>query len=320
MAEIKGEKKNRAFAALLVISVCVLVWLFGLLLTPRYVTVEDWLTTTTYKSFYEKEKDSIDVVILGSSRAQCSVDPKLISDETGLSAYNLSCEQQNLLITYYWLSECLRTQKPKVVLLDTGYLFDNENLPLFSEPHTRKAFDFMKWSDVKLKAILDMKRHNPDEDVPGYFIPLLRYHDRWKEIPFDLSGGEDYDGFCPLTGDLNDYRDVVKFKAYKETEESESMNAVSREYLDKVYDLCEENGIELILFTSMSAEESAKKHAANQSYADEKGIRLIDFNLKETYKKSGLSFYDDADSGNHPNVNGAEKISLYLAKELEGAL
>ena len=61
----------------------------------------------------------------------------------GITSYNLGCERQNLITSYYWLKEALRCQSPKAVVLDSYFLFqyeekDSQNL---SEPYVRKALD-----------------------------------------------------------------------------------------------------------------------------------------------------------------------------------
>lgn len=83
-----------------------------------------WPTTSTFHGFYDMEGGSIDVLFLGSSHCVSAFSPQEIYDGYGLRTYNLGSEQQNLLVSYHWLREALRTQSPKAVVLETYICFD----------------------------------------------------------------------------------------------------------------------------------------------------------------------------------------------------
>ena len=111
----------RAVTFLLLLAVC----LYGVnrVLLPKYYVTGDWPTTSTYLDFYNLEEDTVDVLFLGSSHAAAAFSPVELYETFGIRSYNLGCEQQNVLLSYYWLQEALRFQKPKVVFLDTFMLF-----------------------------------------------------------------------------------------------------------------------------------------------------------------------------------------------------
>ena len=103
-------------------------------LKPEYYYMETWPTTNTYKDFYKLKRDSADVLFFGSSHTVATFDPQVIYDNYGITSYNLGCEQQSLVITYYWLREALKYQSPKAVVLDTYILhqYIDNYLPLCS--------------------------------------------------------------------------------------------------------------------------------------------------------------------------------------------
>ena len=45
-------------------------------------------------------------------------------------------------------------------------------------------------------------------------------------------------------------------------------------------------------------------------------VRFVDFNLDDTYKAVGYSFYDDNSSGNHAGITGAKKMTSYMGNIL----
>ena len=89
------------------------------ILIPKNYFNQNWPTTNTYTDFYKLEKNTVDVLLFGSSHAASSLNPQVIYDTYGIRSYNLSCEQQSPVITYFWLREALKYQSPSVMVLDT---------------------------------------------------------------------------------------------------------------------------------------------------------------------------------------------------------
>lgn len=77
-----------------------------------------WAYLTPVPTFYELEKDSVDVLFLGSSHCYCSIRNAQLWDNYGMAAYSLAISGQDLAASYYWLKEALKTQSPKVVCLE----------------------------------------------------------------------------------------------------------------------------------------------------------------------------------------------------------
>lgn len=291
-------------------------------LVPKFLYGTTWATTSTYTGFYELPEDSADVLLLGSSHMASGISPQKLYDEYGITSYNLGCERQNLITSYYWLLEALRFQSPKAVVLDTYFLFryeegDPDNL---SEPYVRKALDHMRWSSVKREAIDTFAALDEDESVLSYYFPIIRYHSRWTEASeedFTFSEMEDQDrllGFAPLT-------DVSYLNRYEPYEISGSVVAagtveVMAEYLERIRALCEERGISLILIKTPSITENAERHQAVSDYADEHGLLYLDFNEAGLYDQISYDFSRDNADDEHSNIEGAEKMTSCVGKIL----
>ena len=79
------------------------------------------------KKFYMLDEDSVDVLILGSSHAFENINTGFLFDSYGIASYVLSGSVQPYWNTYYYLTEALKTQQPKVIILDAyASTFDNE--------------------------------------------------------------------------------------------------------------------------------------------------------------------------------------------------
>ena len=109
-------------AAAFLTVLCLCLGFFSVLLTPKYYQEDIYPTTSTFCEFYQLEKNSVDVLFLGSSHAVTAFDPCVLYENWGLTSYNLGSEQQSLLISYYWLKEALRYQMYEPYLIQLGFI------------------------------------------------------------------------------------------------------------------------------------------------------------------------------------------------------
>ena len=153
------------------------------ILVPKNYTGE-WLSPVpSYCGFYELKKDTVDVLFLGSSHTYASFCPQVLYDEYGITSYNMGMGNQNLILSYYWLKEALRTQSPSAVVVESVFAFNRCNNPSNSlESATQKSLNYMHWTRNRVDAIKAFCEIEPELYSWESFIPNLRYHDRWKEL------------------------------------------------------------------------------------------------------------------------------------------
>lgn len=294
------------------------------LLIPKYYYNSDWPTTSTYLDFYNMERNSVDVLFLGSSHCAAAFSPLELYREYNIRSYNLGCEQQNLLVSYYWLSEALRFQSPEYVFLDTFMLFPyNKNETLNSaEEATRKAMDIMKWSWVKAEAVYDICRLDTSQKLSSYLFPNERFHTRWKGLFEDdftmrtIAEHETLMGFRPLdfNVDIEGYQTFGKISA-AETEYEEMVPSMLV-YLDKIVELCAKKNIRLVLVKTPTMFYSREAYNTVRMYALEHDLEYLDFNEEVLYAAAGLDFKVDSCDTDHVSVSGAKKVSDYLGEWL----
>lgn len=320
-------KRNMGFIGksicfLLIFAICFSAYVR--LVTPKFFTDISWPTTTTYAGFYDMEKNTVDVLFLGSSHGVTSFLPQELYNQYGITSYNLGCEQQGMVTSYYWLREALRYQSPKAVVLECYFCFPYMvDEPLNTEEsYTRKAFDFMKWSPVKAEAVKTICEVDTEQDVWSYYFPNIRYHTRWENLDkndytyADMAGRSELKGFAPLYFYLGEEgEDFVPHDAGSSDEQAE-MAPLMLEYLDKITALCEENDISLILTITPAMAADLTKCNAVQAYADEKGLTFISFNDQNVYQQMNYQIaVDNCDDG-HPNIWGAVKVTDYIGAVL----
>ena len=69
-------------------------------------------------NFYRQPEDSVDVLVMGTSCGYAGVNTNILFEEYGIAAYNLCGAELPYWVTDYYLEEALKTQRPKVILLD----------------------------------------------------------------------------------------------------------------------------------------------------------------------------------------------------------
>lgn len=322
-------KKANVFFALRVvifsIVASVIILYVNNLFHPKAYYIHDWPTTNTFEDFYALEKDSVDVLMFGSSHVVSALNPLTMYYYNGIASYNMGSEQQSTLVTYYWLKEALKYQSPKVVILDTYTFYKYNDFYIYNdmnctEPAVRTAMDSMRISPLKWQAAQDIVRYDPTQDALSYLLLNIRYHTRWTElkendyIEDEMAKHGGMKGYTLITGNNPEYGSYVPFSAaYAETVEPDEMVPIAQEYLDKIVDLCNEEGIQLIFVTTPYAENPAR-YKSNKAYADAKGIPYYDFDEEVIYNSIGYNAAEDL--MDHLNYKGAEKVSIYLANLL----
>lgn len=276
------------------------------------------------KSFYEQTEDMVDVLLLGSSHTHCNINPNILWDEAGLAAQGFTTPMQPMSVTYYYLQEALKTQSPKLVVLDvfTLYPLETEDGYLDSDsPHLKRAANGLKLSPTKLEMVKNNVRQQ--EDAAQFILDLALYHNRWSIFTKNLDIDEfRYKGYLLSLGTSDKVTPITAeehLTDYPKTTETARILPRNLDYLNKIVALTKEKGIDLLLVktpnpaTLKSTEQQAIYNSLHQ-YAETEQIPFIDFN--GAFEKIGLDFSKDFLDEGHLNIFGAEKFSRYLAAYL----
>lgn len=267
------------------------------------------------KTFYRQEKGTVDVLVLGSSHAYVNIDPGTLWEEYGTAAYDLGGGIQPFWNTYYFLKEALKTQTPRLIVLEayttafTGEYGDNGRA-------ASNTFG-MKWSRDKLEAI---RLSAPPDRQSSFILDYTQYHNRWRYLSREdfmeykgdraryacwkgsfVSGG---------TGDLAWPEDA-------RTEERAPMAEKTETWYRKTIELAQASGVPLLIvvnpYPAVTAEEQAVYNTASD-IASEYGVPFVNFNRDF----GGLDLDPAADfyDGHHMNVWGSRKFTKQLGQYL----
>ena len=307
--------KAAAFAVLALF----MMYFISRLLIPKWLGI--WNASKTDTQFYKEERNSMDLVFMGSSCGSSSIDPIQLFDETGIMSYDLCNNAQPLLSTYFWLNEVLKTQKPKMIVLEVvaiGLETAKE------EMKARRSYEYMKWGRNKLnyaKAYVDAG--DGTSNLLSYLFPLYMYHTRWDSLSrddFAFMMGENgtmLRGYTPNRTTLASTEPDFEYTGLDGSDdETLELLPSNKEYLQKIIDLCREKEIGLLLLKTCDSRWLQSSHDYIAQVAEENGVPFLDMNLPEIVEESGIVMRDDAMDTRHLNLRGARKTTEYLGKYL----
>ena len=280
------------------------------LLVPKYMSkAHEGMLTAEY---YQSEKNH-DLLIIGDCEVHENISPITLWEEYGITSYIRGGAQQLVWQSYYMLEDALRYETPKVVLFSVLAMKYGEPQ---KEEYNRLNIDGMHLSMSKLRAISTSRM--PEEEYLSYLFPLLRYHDRWRELSdedfkyYFRTQRVSHNGYmmrCDVKP-VNGFPRASRLPDYR-------FSDLSYEYLDKITKLCADNGIRLVLLKAPSLYPHWYGEWDEQmtDYAEKHGLLYI--NCLDVLEEIGIDFLTDTyDAGLHLNVSGAEKTSLYLGAVL----
>ena len=293
-----------------VLVVGIVLGLLQELLMPKYMT--DTKEGAMIEEYYHSEKIH-DVLFVGDCEVYESFSPCRLWEKYGISSYIRGSAQQLMWQSYYLLEDTLRYETPQVVVLSIMSLMHAQPE---NEAYNRMTIDGMRLSSSKFGIISASMTEK--ENMFEYVFPMLRFHTRWNELTSEdfkyIFSKENVThngyymrvGVKPVTGlpepkILSDYT----FKEYPMS------------YLDKIRELCDEKGIELIFVKAPSLYPYWYEEWEEQveNYADKYDITY--YNFIELADEVGIDYSKDTyDAGMHMNLYGAEKLSDYLGKKL----
>lgn len=313
---MKNIFKNKKFKISLCISVTLVsiiavLWFLQCLLMPKYMSD---IKEGALISEYYNETTKHDVIFVGDCEVYENISPITLWTKHGITSYIRGSAQQLIWQSYYILEDTFRYEKPDVVIYNVQSMIYGEPQ---SEAYNRMTLDGMKFSSSKIKAI--NASMTEDESFASYIFPILRYHSRWSELSQEdikylfKKDTVSHNGYLMQTA----IRPMETLPAVKPLDDY-NLPKVSFEYLNKMAELCKENGVELVLVKSPSLYPHWYDEWDLQvsEFASKNGLTYRNF-IKES-EKIGVDMKTDTyDMGMHLNVYGAEKYSDYLGAFLK---
>ena len=304
-----------------ILCAILILGLLQALLVPKYM--ESTPEGAMIAEYYENAEKN-DIIFIGDCEVYENFSPITLWEEYGIPSYIRGSPQQTLWQSYYLMEETFRYETPKVIVFNVlAMKYDtpeSTGSQTRREAYNRLTLDGMRWSSSKWNAILASMTEGERqwEGMLTYLFPILRYHDRWSELTaedFQYLFHRDpvtHNGYLMQTGvkPMTDAHVSAPLADY-------SFGENSWYYLDKMRQLCEAHGTQLVLIKSPTLYPIWWLEWDQQirQYAQEHELLYI--NMLEYEDAIGIDWTTDTyDTGLHLNVYGAEKASLWLGQVL----
>lgn len=265
--------------------------------------------------FYELEKDSVDVVVLGSSHAFENVNPMVIWEDTGIAVFDLCGSVAPMWSSYYYLKEALKTQSPKLVVLE-GYCLTGD-FEYLDTDRIIKNLNGLKFSLNKMEAL---QVSAPKERWLEFGLEYIWSHKRYRYL--SSADYKKYQDNEPLYSSWKGFGNNFSITPYENPQivNDGSMAALpekQKKYYEMILDLCKKEDIELLVmlvpYSGYTYEDMAVFNAA-KDIADKQGVSFYNFN--DCCDEIGIDWTTDFADTMHMSYLGNEKFSRYLGQFL----
>jgi len=279
-----------------------------------------------FDGFYALERDSLDLVFVGSSHSYCTFDPVMIDEALGVSSYQMGMPLQHPDATYFTLREIFMSQSPRTVVMEVYWdMMKND----FEGKQADALFMVMKNEELEREYVRDVY---PINAKIKRFIPFVRYqkdffayHDKrltdFTEGALGVTKARDIQEgteryaergfmFCDYVITEDKMGAGNQFNGFDGSKWVFSRE--QRRYMQKIVEFCRERGVVLLFITAPVANASMEKianyeevHRRIKEFADENGVPYMDLNMvnsKLGFLENG-DFRDDA----HLNYGGVQK-------------
>lgn len=246
------------------------------------------------KHFSKLPENTMDVLIIGDSETYSAINPLQIWKEQGITSYLCGTQAQRLCDTYNVLKASLETQKPELIIFETNCMFRYAGIK----------------PEMADKTLYELSQR----------FSVFKYHNRWKQL-FSRINVVEYEEL-KLEHSRKGFKlreNIVPYTGgewMKESDQRKDFAELAEGYMDKIYELCKEKNIEILLVTTPSPRNwSYEKHNSVSDWAKAKDLTYLDLNLY--HKELQIDWSKDSrDGGDHMNFSGSKKITTYLSNYL----
>lgn len=301
------------------IKIISFVLLFTLTITGTLHALDFKYLDSTFKldAFYDLPENSVDVLVLGSSHAYQGINTAVMWNEYGYAAFDLCGAAQPIWNTYYYLEEALKTQTPKVIILDVYTLH-------YSGEYGETSFAIkntygLKWSDTKKEAI-EVSFDHTDTGIQ-YYLDVLQYHSRYSDLnktdfyPYQANRAmyENHKGFyCYFRSEAVNEPDLTGVNYINE------MSDKSMFYYKMILELAQSKNIPVIVTAIPFAAEPFHQGFFNQAEAVANDYGVPFYNFLTEYKEAvGIDYKTDFADNQHLNYLGNTKLTRFIANRLK---
>ena len=270
-------------------------------------------STDSWPGYLRQDKNTVDVLFVGNSHAECTFAPMQIYQETGVISWVLKSGGINTRQKLAYLEEALKTQHPKLVVFEVyGFEIPTKNTDY------RNASAFMRMPDgiPKISAIFATSEVTA---TPSLLLPLIRYHSRIFESPEVpvISGLQSTGGALALTdygsSNINEMLNSANASPIQRLTKQQLDENTS--YLERAFKLANKHGCQLAFAVSPLLDPTLKAgcEQIKKRIADDQNLNDVElFDMNDYFQSMGLRQADFRDLS-HLYLTGQTKASKWFA-------
>lgn len=298
-------------------AIAFLFLFFTILIHLTYVIRTNGDVKDIFNGFYAEEKDTLDVIMIGSSPVYPFYSGAKLWGEHGITFYPLSSHVQRPSAALPLLKEAYKTQKPQVVLFEMRMYTMEDGDMENNMAYVRGVTDNMKYSFNRIDAI---NRLVPEPlERYTYYFDIFKYHSNWKTmiLPEQIACFW-YEKKNPLKGfAIRDEVGPLEEERIPACINITETLPIPKEQEERLYELLnylkeKEQQAMFLVSPYRVEEEEQKMFNYMKEIVNAYGYEFI--NLNEHYEEIGIDFETDYyDYGGHVNTLGAQKCTDYLS-------
>ena len=266
---------------------------------------------------YAERKNSLDMVYIGGSAAFVYYSPIDAYQKYGIASYDYAVDSIQAEVYTTMIKELLKTQKPKVVVIDARAFQYREKTLEPNEISYRVFLRGFKYNLDRFNLINKIVPKYLKQGTLTYHLDLGLYHTE-ESIPsfrktfnimFDKNKNLDK-GFYLVPKAINIY------KYDRDTKEELKIATESEKLLNELLDYLEERKVKALFV--VSPYQQIKKEKMQYNYIEKiVKSRNQDFlDANDYIDQMNLDYRYDFYNGNHVNIYGAEKYTNFLSEYL----
>lgn len=321
MGEITvGNEKRRPAPAGRVTKAIIFLVILALLF--HFLTlVYDRPVSKNVLDYQSRPENTIDVVTIGSSNVYRYFIPSEGWLKYGITSFAYALAAAEGENTIWMVKDVLKTQKPKLLILEVRGFLGTRNRKALSPSTYRLIKNYAnpldRWKIIRHYCRINGISFSPDQ-VPYYLTLLLNHENYWtlmrpenwkkavRGTKFTREPGEGpFLGYVPA-GNVQ----AQKQTAYDETY-IEDLSAENEASLREILDYCRKIGQDVMLVSSpfIYTKQEIGELNAVALLAKEYGIPFLNTNTSGNTEKMGIDFGYDFYNSHHTNICGAIKYS-----------
>ena len=322
-----GKKTGVRIAAVLFMIAALL---FSVWFMQKYMCIPFSDDEIRVINFHKEPKDSIDVLLIGSSATYSDFASAYAYEKYGYTSFPYAIGGATSTMWKPALKDALCSQKPKLVVVDVfgggydGDMIDSRNNQLsIVMSHT-------PFSAEKIETAKEFGEIVDNSSASGFLFPFIKYHNNVPNCIRDLPDRLrlEFAGPSPLKGvsTMTRARQLADVDPSSFSDESMPLDDKSEAVIRDFIAYCKSQDVKVLfvkypsVLTDNNPDELEVNLRANRilEIAEEEGCDTL--NMQKHFHDVGLKEREDFYNHGHTNTRGQKKVTDYLGKHIQETL